>query len=96
MSWRDDKSLKVRGHYKGFEILSRGSAYQDADPDLFIRGKETYKANLNPSNPLGTVASIDHVLRSLDKRAEEERRELRAAAESPRGLQDPTGPSVRA
>ena len=76
MSWRDDKTLKVRGHYKGFEILSRGSAYKDGEPDLFVRGKETYKANLNPENPLGTIASIDSVLRGLDRKAGEEKRDI--------------------
>jgi hypothetical protein len=75
MSWRDDKTLKVRGHYKGFEIMSRGSAYKDGEPDLFVRGKETYKANLS-SSPLGTVASIDAVLRGLDRKAEEEKLEI--------------------
>jgi hypothetical protein len=76
MSWRDDKTTHVRAHFKGFEILSRGSAFKDGEPDLFIRGKETYKANLNPENPLGTIQSIEHVLRSLDRRAEDEQREI--------------------
>jgi N12 class adenine-specific DNA methylase len=76
MSWKDDKTLKVRGHYKGFEILSRGSAYKDGEPDLFVRGKETYRANLNPESPLGTIASIDSVLRGLDRKAEEEKRDV--------------------
>jgi hypothetical protein len=76
MSWRDDKTLKVCGHYKGFEILSRGGAFKDSEPDLFIRGKETYKANLNPDNPLGTIASIEHTLRVLERKAEEEQREI--------------------
>jgi len=76
MSWRDDKTLKVRGHYKGFEILSRGSGFKDGTPDLFIRGKETYQGNLNPDSPTGTIASIESVLRSLDRRAEEEQRDI--------------------
>jgi hypothetical protein len=76
MSWRDDPMLKVRGHYKGFEILSRGSAYKDGEPDLFVRGKETYRANLNPESPLGTIASIDSILRGLDRKAEEEKRDV--------------------
>ena len=76
MSWRDDRTLKVRGHYKGFEILSRGSEFKDGKPDIYVRGKATYEANLNPENGLGTIASIEHALRSLDKRAEEEQREL--------------------
>jgi N12 class adenine-specific DNA methylase len=76
LSWRDDKTVQVRGHFKGFEILSRGSAYKDGEPDLFIRGKETYKANLNFDNPLGTIASIEHTLRGLDRRAADEQYEI--------------------
>ena len=76
MSWRDDKTAQARGHFKGFEILSRGSAVRDGEPDLFVRGKETYKANLNPENPLGTISSIEHTLRSLDRRAEDEQRDI--------------------
>ncbi len=76
MSWRDDRTVQVRAHFKGFEILSRGSDQKDGEPDLIIRGKEAYKANLNFENPLGTVSSIEHVLRSLDRRAEDEQREI--------------------
>ncbi len=76
LSWRDDKTLKVRGHYKGFEILSRGSAFKDGLPDLFVRGKTTYKANLNPENPAGTVASIEHTLRNLDGKLDAQAREI--------------------
>jgi N12 class adenine-specific DNA methylase len=76
LSWRDDTTAQVRGHFKGFEILSRGSALKDGEPDLFIRGKQTYKANLNFDNPLGTISSIEHVLRSLDRRAEDEQIEI--------------------
>jgi hypothetical protein len=76
MSWRGDQTLKMRGHFKGFEILSRGGPFKDSEPDLFVRGKETYKANLNPENPLGTIASIEHTLRALDHKAEDEHREI--------------------
>jgi chromosome segregation ATPase len=76
MSWRDDKTLKVRGHFKGFEILSRGSQFKDGEPELFIRGKETYKANLNLENPQGTIQSIESVLRGLDRKAEDEHGEI--------------------
>jgi hypothetical protein len=41
-------------------------------PELFIRGKSLYSANLNPENPLGTMQSIEHTLRALDKLAEQE------------------------
>jgi N12 class adenine-specific DNA methylase len=76
MSWRDDTTVQIRAHFRGFEILSRGSAYKDGEPDLFIRGRETYKANLNPDNPLGTIASLEHTLRGLERRAEEEHNEI--------------------
>jgi hypothetical protein len=76
MSWRDDKTLKVRGYFKGFEILSRGSQFKDGEPDLFIRGRETYKANLNLENPQGTIQSIESVLRGLDRKEEDEHGEI--------------------
>jgi N12 class adenine-specific DNA methylase len=76
MSWRDDKTLQRRGHYKGFEILSRGGPFKDSEPELYIRGRETYKANLNPENPPGTIQSIEHALRGLDRKAEDEQREI--------------------
>jgi hypothetical protein len=76
LSWRDDRTLKVRGSFRGFEILSRGSDLKDGEPDLFIRGRDVYKANLNPENPLGTMSSIEHALRGLDRRAEEDQREI--------------------
>jgi N12 class adenine-specific DNA methylase len=76
ISWRNDPTPQVRGHFRGFEILSRGSAHKDGEPDLFIRGKETYKANLNPESPLGTISSIEYTLRSLDRRTEDEQQEI--------------------
>ena len=79
MSWRGDKTRTVRAQYRGFEILSQASGFKDGDPDLFVRGKATYKATLNPDNPLGTTASIEHVLRSLDRRAEQEQQDIERA-----------------
>jgi hypothetical protein len=76
VSWKDDKSMKVRGNYKGFEILSRGSQWEGRDPDLYVRGRETYQANLNPDSAAGTMSSIEHALRGLDRRAEDEQREI--------------------
>jgi len=76
LSWRDDLTVKVRGSFRGFEILSRGSDIKDREPDLFIRGREPYKANFNPENPLGTISSIEHTLRGLDRRAEEQQSEI--------------------
>jgi hypothetical protein len=76
LSWRNDRTAQVRAHFKGFEILSRGSEQKDSEPDLFIRGKEAYKANLNFENPQGTISSIEHVLRVLDRKAEDEQQEI--------------------
>jgi hypothetical protein len=45
MSWRNDRTPKARGHFKGFEILSRGGPFDDSVPELFVRGKETYRTN---------------------------------------------------
>jgi hypothetical protein len=81
LSWRDDMSLAPRGSYRGLEILSRGSDTKRPDgetelPELFIRGKDTYRAHLNPEHPLGTMQSIEHTLRALDRLAQEEREEI--------------------
>jgi hypothetical protein len=77
LSWRNDGTAQVRGKFKGFEILSRGHALGvDNDPDLLVRGALTYRAQLNPENPLGTIQSIEHAIRSLDRRAGEEQREI--------------------
>ena len=44
-------------------------------PDLFIRSAGTYTAHINADNPVGTMQSIEHTLRALDKSAEDERRQ---------------------
>ena len=78
LTWRDDMALQPRASFRGFEILSRGKRLTglaldgEPVPELFIRGKGLYSANLNPENPLGTMQSIEHALRALDKFAEQE------------------------
>jgi hypothetical protein len=77
LSWANDQTTQVRGKFKGFEILSRGHAFGgDNDPEVYVRGALTYRAQLNPENPLGTIQSIEHTIRSLDRRADEERQEI--------------------
>jgi hypothetical protein len=77
LSWRNDESAQVRGHFRGFDILSRGrSLKSEADPEILIRGAQTYRAQFNAENPLGTMQSIEHALRSLDRAAEKEREEI--------------------
>jgi N12 class adenine-specific DNA methylase len=82
LSWQDDQSLQVRGHFRGFDILSKGKVgglgltSDDRIPDLFLRGKATYSARLNSESALGTIQSIEHSLRGLDKAAEEHRQDV--------------------
>jgi predicted RNase H-like nuclease (RuvC/YqgF family) len=57
--------------------VSRGHALgSDYEPDLFVKGALTYRAQMNAENPLGTVMSLEHVIRSLDRRAQEEKEEI--------------------
>jgi hypothetical protein len=74
LSWRNDQTTQPRGAFRSFEILSRGKSggfgLLEGDerlPELFVRGRGTYAANLNATNPVGTVQSIEHTLRNLDK-----------------------------
>jgi N12 class adenine-specific DNA methylase len=74
LSWSHDQSPQVRARFKGFDIVSRGHALgSDNPPDLYVRGALSYQAQLNPMSPLGTMQSIEHTLRSLDRKAEQER-----------------------
>ncbi len=78
LSWRDDQTIQPRGTFRGFQILSRGKSggfgtvqEEERIPHLFVRGRGTYSANLNPTNPVGTVQSIEHTLRNWDRLAAE-------------------------
>jgi hypothetical protein len=74
--------LQPRATFRGFEILSRGKGTlcfgdeHEQTPDLFVRGAATYSAHLNPENPVGTMQSIEHALRSLERQAESEREHI--------------------
>ena len=68
LSWGNDQALEPRASFRGFEILSRGKGAGDSRvPDIFARGAATYSANLNATNPVGTIQSIEHALRNIDK-----------------------------
>jgi len=80
LSWRDDQTVQPRGALRGFEILSRGKSggfglleENERVPELFVRAQAMYSANLNATNPVGTVQSIEHTLRNLDKLVDEQR-----------------------
>ncbi len=70
---RNEQKLKHRGHFKGFAIMSRLSSVDGATPYVYLRGKQTYEANLNTENALGTIASIENALHRLDRFAEDEK-----------------------
>lgn len=75
---RDDLTVQPRASFRGFEILSRGKRLTglaldgESLPELFVRGSGLYSANLNAENPLGTMQSIEHTLRALDKLVDQE------------------------
>ena len=81
LSWRNDKTLGHRAQYHGFDILSRGTDMKTFDgepelPDLFVRGKDTYRAHLNAEHTIGTMQSIEHTLRALDRLSQEEQAQI--------------------
>ncbi len=72
--WGDRSEVKSLGSYKGFAIVI--SLSESGTPWLYLRGTHTYEANLNTESELGTIASIENILRRLDRYAEEEQAEL--------------------
>jgi len=74
LSRRDDHAPRLRATFKGFEILTRDKP-RALVPELFVRSAGTYTAHINPDNPIGTMQSIEHTLRTLDKAAEDEQRQ---------------------
>lgn len=74
-SWRNDQSFQKRGEFMGFDIYTRGTTVMDGMPEMIVRSREAYKANLNFESPLGTISSIEHAIRNIDRHAESERRE---------------------
>jgi N12 class adenine-specific DNA methylase len=61
---RNDPTLQTVGAFRGFEILSKGTSDL---PEIFIRGASMYRAHINPENPFGTLQSVEHTVRSLEK-----------------------------
>jgi hypothetical protein len=81
LAWKDDEAREVRACYRGFQILSQGKRPSFLEPDpvpsLFVRAAGTYSVILNPTNPVGTIQSIEYALRSLERMAEREAEKLR-------------------
>lgn len=77
LSWKNDETAQVRARFKGFEIVSKGHPLGSSyEPDIYVKGALTYRAQLNPENPTGTMQSIEHALRQLERRSEQEREEI--------------------
>ena len=56
--------------------MSSFSGREGETPYLYLRGKQTYEANLNSENALGTMASIEHALHRLDRYAEDDKEHI--------------------
>ena len=71
--WGDSRELQHLGNYRGFAIMCGRNGTLLL---LYVRGKNTYQASLNTESALGTIYSIEAVIRSLDHYAEEEQSEF--------------------
>jgi hypothetical protein len=107
LAGKDDVNVRVHGTLRGFEIVGRGRVSSPAFgtagagglfagseaslPELFIRGSGLYRANVNAENPLGTMQSLEHALRGLDKAMEEERANLARAEKTLADFQEQLG-----
>ena len=67
---RTEESIQVRAHFRGFQILSKGKQPSFLEPEpvpfLSLRGKGHYEISFNPTQPLGTIQSIEYAIRSLE------------------------------
>ncbi|MGO9062318.1 MAG: hypothetical protein ACLQU2_33890 [Candidatus Binataceae bacterium] len=81
-----DHTLRKHATFRGFEILTRGQPAAPV-PDLFIRGAGTYSAHVNAGNPIGTMQSIKHTLRALDRIAADQQQQLQRIEKTLTGYQ---------
>jgi N12 class adenine-specific DNA methylase len=107
LAGKDDVNVRAHGTLRGFEIVGRGRVSSPAFgasgagglfagseaslPELFVRGSGLYRANVNAENPLGTMQSLEHALRGLDKAMEEERANLARAEKTLGDFQEQLG-----
>jgi N12 class adenine-specific DNA methylase len=107
LAGKDDVNVRVHGTLLGFEIVGRGRVLSPAFgaagvgglfagseaslPELFVRGSGLYRANVNAENPLGTMQSLEHALRGLDRAMEEERANLARAEKTLGDFQEQLG-----
>ena len=69
----EDQSFQVIGSYKGFEIVMRGRQMELAEPELYLRGRQTHRVSFNEESAFGTLSAMDYALKRLDRLADEER-----------------------
>jgi N12 class adenine-specific DNA methylase/predicted O-methyltransferase YrrM len=73
--WADMHRLSAKlvdvGEFAGFRV----QLWPERVKELVLRGKNAYVANISDS-PLGTISSLEHVVRSLDERMAECRNDL--------------------
>jgi len=60
-------------------------------PELFVRGLGLYRAHVNAENPVGTMQSLEHALRGLDKALEDEQAGLARAEKTLAELREQSG-----
>jgi len=72
--WGDRNEVKHLGNYKGFAIVT--SLSNSGTPWLYVRGTHTYEANLNTQNEVGTIYSIEAILRHFDDFAVREKEDF--------------------
>lgn len=73
---RGTDSYEVIGRFAGFDLyLQTYPIGHQHQPFLIARGAAPHKGNISESD-IGTIASIEHSLRTMDEREEQYRREL--------------------
>jgi len=76
LSWVTDTTVQVRATFRGFRVSSKGVTSGQEVPELYIQGARTYPAHFNPTNPIGTVQSLEYTLRTLDTVSVDDEREV--------------------
>jgi len=66
--WGSDRELHQVGSYKGFSLMAGRNGTL---PLLYLQGTHSYEVMLNTENPLGTILSIEAILRNLERHAQD-------------------------
>jgi hypothetical protein len=96
LSRHDDYTLRKQAAFKGFEILSRSQPAAPCPTCSSGAWEPTYTAHLNAGNPTGTMQSIEHTLRALDRVAADQQQQTAKAGQNSHRLSGPGQPALRA